>query len=294
MKGQVSFFELTTDESFARPDEPDYPNVPEIPLLERRHGKGNDWPVRDGTSFSSYQTALRVLPLVSSDELRQDDVNDNEAEDIDGVVNADFDIRDRDRLIMAGLVTSRRDLYTKRNERMAFVGLEDDGGVWEVVVFPKTYESYHHLLDDHGVLIVAGTVDLREEEPKLLAEVISPLTSDMRELPEEFNKAGFTERHSRGKGRGNSRSNDGNGNQRQQDRRERPLHHRSDARVNEPSEMREDVDANGFAPKQIVFRLSRRSSSAELSAFRSAVQYFSGDVPVRIFEEDSGSLSRGR
>ena len=27
--------------------------------------------------------------------------------------------------------------------------------------------SYHHLLDDHGVLIVAGTVDLREEEPKL-------------------------------------------------------------------------------------------------------------------------------
>lgn len=292
MKGQVSFFELTTDESFARPDEPDYPNVPEIPLLERlAMEKEMTGLYVTGHPLSSYQTALRVLPLVSSDELRQDDVNDNEAEDIDGGRERGLlDIRDRDRLIMAGLVTSRRDLYTKRNERMAFVGLEDDGGVWEVVVFPKTYESYHHLLDDHGVLIVAGTVDLREEEPKLLAEVISPLTSDMRELPEEFNKAGFTERHSRGKGRGNSRSNDRNGNAHLQNRRERPLHHRSDARVNEPSEMREDVDANGFAPKQIVFRLSRRSSSAELSAFRSAVQYFSGDVPVRIFEEDSGSL----
>jgi hypothetical protein len=54
--------------------------------------------------------------------------------------------------------------------------------------------------------------------------------------------------------------------------------------------MRANADANGFAPKQIVFRLRRRSNLAELSSFRSAVQYFSGDVPVRIFEEDSGSL----
>ena len=292
MEGQMSFFEFTTDESFSRLDEPDYPNVPEFPLLERlAMEKEMTGLYVTGHPLSSYQTALRALPLVSSDELRKDDFDDSEIEDIDrsrerGLLG----IRDRDRLIMAGLVTSRRDLFTKRNDRMAFIGLEDDGGVWELVVFPKTYESYHHLLDDHGVLIVAGTVDLREEEPKLLAEVIAPLTSDMRELPEEFKKAGFTERHSRGKGRGNSRSNDGNGNQRQQDRRDHRTNLRSDAHVNEPSEMRANADANGFAPKQIVFRLRRRSNSAELSSFRSAVQYFSGDVPVRIFEEDSGSL----
>lgn len=292
MEGQLSFFELATDESFSRPDEPDYPNVPDFSLLERlTMEKEMTGLYVTGHPLSSYQAALRALPLVTSDELRQEDIGDSEPDDVNGGHERGLlDIRDRDQLIMAGLVASRRDLFTKKNERMAFIGLEDEGGAWEVVVFPKTFESYHHLLDDHSVLVIAGTVDLRDEEPKLLAEVVAPLTRDMRELPDEFKKAGYTERHSRGKGRGRSRSSNGNGNVRRQERREHRPDQRSDTGVHVPIDRHPVTEREAFKPKQIVFRVSGGSDSAELSAFRSAVQYFYGDIPVRIFEESSGSL----
>lgn len=291
MEGQMSFFELATDKSFARPDEPEYPNVPDFPLLEKlAMEKEMTGLYVTGHPLGSYQAALEALPLVTSDELRQDDVDDESHVFEEGSERPAVNIRAGDCLIMAGLVASRRDHFTKnKNERMAFVVLEDEGGQWEVVVFPKVFEKYHHLLDDRSVLVIAGTVDMRDEEPKLLAEMIAPLTSDMRELPEEFKKAGYVERHSRGKGRGYGRSNNRNGYSRQQERRERRPNRRSDTGAGTRSDHRGLTDPYEFKPKQIVFRVSGESGD-ELLALRSAVQYFSGEIPIRIFEEKSASL----
>jgi len=290
MKGQISFFELATDVSFSRPDEPDYPNVPDFPLLERlAMEKEMTGLYVTGHPLSSYQAALDALPLVFSDELKQDDIDDEDelGDVVEGRERSLLTVHDRDRVIMAGLVASYRDLFTKKNDRMAVIGLEDEGGMWEVVVFPKAYEKYHHLLDEHGVLIVAGTVDLRDEEPKLLAEVIAPLTGDMRALPSEFKNAGYTERHSKGKGRGYSRSNDKNSRSRQFEGRERRQNRLPNAGT--LSDSRNATSAHDFKPKQVVFRV-RQESCEELHALRSAVQYFSGSTPIRIFEEESGSL----
>jgi|GEM_PF-6900364 len=291
MEGQMSFFELATDKSFARPDEPEYPNVPDFPLLEKlAMEKEMTGLYVTGHPLGSYQAALEALPLVTSDELRQDDVDDESHVFEEGSERPAVNIRAGDCLIMAGLVASRRDHFTKnKNERMAFVVLEDEGGQWEVVVFPKVFEKYHHLLDDRSVLVISGTVDMRDEEPKLLAEMIAPLTSDMRELPEEFKKAGYVERHSRGKGRGYGRSNNRNGYSRQQERRERRPNRRSDTGAGTRSDHRGLTDPYEFKPKQIVFRVSGESGD-ELLALRSAVQYFSGEIPIRIFEEKSASL----
>ncbi len=291
MEGQISFFELATDEAFARPDEPEYPNVPDFPLLEKlAMEKEMTGLYVTGHPLGSYQAALETLPLITSNELRQDDIDDESHDFEEGRERLAVNIRAGDRLIMAGLVASRRDHFTKnKNERMAFVALEDEGGLWEVVVFPKVYEKYHHLLDDRSVLVIAGTADMRDEEPKLLAEIIAPLTSDMRELPEEFKKAGYVERHVRGKERGNGRSNNRNGYSRQQERREHRPSHRSDPGVSTPPDNRKMTDTYEFKPKQIVFRV-KGESREELLALRSAVQYFSGEIPLRIFEEHSGSL----
>ena len=76
MEGQMSFFELATDKSFARPDEPEYPNVPDFPCLRSSPWKKEMTGLYVTDTLGSYQAALEALPLVTSDELRQDDVDD--------------------------------------------------------------------------------------------------------------------------------------------------------------------------------------------------------------------------
>ena len=101
---------------------------------------------------------------------------------------------------MAGLVVARRDLFTKNNDRRSFSTVEDESGSWEVILFPKTYALFRELLDQHSALLLAGTLDLREEEPKLLADMIAPLEADLRDLPAPFKEA--AKKRPRGNGRG--------------------------------------------------------------------------------------------
>lgn len=69
-----------------------------------------------------------------------------------------------------GLVTFVKTIVTKKGEPMAFVGLDDRDGSTEVIVFPRTFAEYGHLLSEDAILLVSAKVSAREdEEPKLLA-----------------------------------------------------------------------------------------------------------------------------
>jgi DNA polymerase-3 subunit alpha len=73
-----------------------------------------------------------------------------------------------------------KQVFTKKdNSPMAFVTLEDETAMLDVVVFPKTYELVKDMLvEDVGVLIT-GKVDFREEKINLMANEISRI----EELP---------------------------------------------------------------------------------------------------------------
>jgi DNA polymerase III subunit alpha len=77
--------------------------------------------------------------------------------------------REGEILTVGGIVTSLKRRYTKRGDLMATLVLEDLGGALEVMVFPKTMTAYGHVLADDAIITVKGRLDLRDDEPKLIA-----------------------------------------------------------------------------------------------------------------------------
>lgn len=75
---------------------------------------------------------------------------------------------------VCGLVTEIRIAVTKKTgQEMAFVKLKDSTGVIDLVVFPKIFQAAKELLVDGKVLLVAGRLDSKSEEPALLVSEIT-------------------------------------------------------------------------------------------------------------------------
>jgi DNA polymerase-3 subunit alpha len=72
-----------------------------------------------------------------------------------------------------GVVTSLSRKWTRKGDQMAVFTLEDLQGGVEVMVFPKTMQTYGHLLDDDRIVCVKGRVDKRDDLPKLMATEIT-------------------------------------------------------------------------------------------------------------------------
>ena len=84
---------------------------------------------------------------------------------------------------IGGMITEITPKYTKNNQTMAFVTLEDLVGTVEVIVFPKTYERVKELLVKDQKVFIYGRVQAEEEKTaKLIAERIR----SFKELPKEL------------------------------------------------------------------------------------------------------------
>jgi DNA polymerase III subunit alpha len=69
-----------------------------------------------------------------------------------------------------GIITSVKEIITKKGEPMAFVGLEDLTGATEVIVFPRIYKDAKNLIVPDQIVLVSAKVSARDgEEKKLLA-----------------------------------------------------------------------------------------------------------------------------
>lgn len=87
------------------------------------------------------------------------------------------DIYDGMEVVLAGIISTKKTLVTKKNTMMAFVQLEDLYGTVEVIVFPNIYERSRDLIREDGLIVVRGTVNFKEDEaPKVLANKVSGLT----------------------------------------------------------------------------------------------------------------------
>ncbi|MFQ5876143.1 MAG: DNA polymerase III subunit alpha [Acidobacteriota bacterium] len=76
---------------------------------------------------------------------------------------------------LAGVVASLRRRRTRRGEAMAVFQLEDLDGTVEVVVFPEVYGRHRGLLEEDAALLVSGTVEVGEDQGRLIADSILPL-----------------------------------------------------------------------------------------------------------------------
>jgi DNA polymerase-3 subunit alpha len=83
---------------------------------------------------------------------------------------------------LGGRIASIRPIVTKKGQRMAAVQLEDLQGTVEVVVFPKTFGLTAEMWRDDAVVLVTGTVKLREEEPQLVCDRVEELVVTEEEI----------------------------------------------------------------------------------------------------------------
>jgi DNA polymerase III subunit alpha len=85
------------------------------------------------------------------------------------------ELREGELRVVGGVVTALSRRYTKRGDLMATFVLEDLGAALEVTVFPKTMSSYGHVLEEDAIVCVKGRLDLRDDDPKIIAmEVTQP------------------------------------------------------------------------------------------------------------------------
>jgi DNA polymerase-3 subunit alpha len=82
--------------------------------------------------------------------------------------------RDGDVVTIGGIVSSVKQLTTKKGDPMVFLGLDDLTGEVEVVVFNSVYAAARELCVADGVLVVKGRVDHKQEgETKIIALEVS-------------------------------------------------------------------------------------------------------------------------
>jgi DNA polymerase-3 subunit alpha len=86
------------------------------------------------------------------------------------------------KVVLGGRVTEVRRITTKKGDLMAAVQLEDMRGSIEVVVFPKAYQVHGTHLHEDAILLVTGTVKLRDEEPQLVCESVEEFIPTDEEL----------------------------------------------------------------------------------------------------------------
>jgi len=88
---------------------------------------------------------------------------------VECVINELRDMRDGECKWVGGVVTALQRKFTKRGDLMAVFTLEDLDAAVEVMVFPRTMLEYGPMLTDDAIVCVKGRLDLREDEPKIIA-----------------------------------------------------------------------------------------------------------------------------
>ncbi|WP_306483843.1 DNA polymerase III subunit alpha [Anaerococcus sp.] len=69
---------------------------------------------------------------------------------------------------MAGVITNKSEIMTKKRQLMCFATLEDMQGAMEIVIFPETYRKYRNVIDEDSAVIVKGNLQVDERDIKLL------------------------------------------------------------------------------------------------------------------------------
>ncbi|SHF25321.1 DNA polymerase III catalytic subunit, DnaE type [Thermoanaerobacter uzonensis DSM 18761] len=86
-------------------------------------------------------------------------------------------LQDNQEVVIAGVIATKKIKFTKSNNMMAFVTIEDLYGTVEVIVFPTVYEKYSSIIKEDSPVVIRGKVSLKEEEePKILCDEIKPLS----------------------------------------------------------------------------------------------------------------------
>lgn len=96
-------------------------------------------------------------------------------------------VKDGELAVVGGMIVDKTIKYTRNNQTMAFLTLEDLVGNLEVIIFPKIYEKCSSILNvDEKVFIKGRVVTEEEKNGKLICEKIYSFDDTPKELWLQF------------------------------------------------------------------------------------------------------------
>jgi len=169
IEGQLSLFEDFKD-SFTNIEV----KFPEINEFEKKYLLAMEKEMTglylSGHPLDEYEQTLNLQTNTKISEILVDEALE------EGLAVEGSQVRDGDKVVIGGIITEVVKKITKSNAMMAFFKLEDLYGTVEVIVFPKMFEKYKSFLQVDGLVLLKGTVSIREDEqPKVLCDVVEPL-----------------------------------------------------------------------------------------------------------------------
>ena len=274
--GQISIFQRPGMEEQQPDDEPVYPDVSEfdVDMLLAMEKEMLGLYIT-GHPLDAYREDLSAYQTVTA----QDMVTFDEPPEGSEAPVMRPELPDQTAVIVGGQVIRRRNQYTKRNDLMAFLEMEDLTGSFELIVFPAVYEKYVDLLGEGKAILVRGRLSVREDEAiKVIAEELF----DLANLP----KAARVELASFGRGRtaagyspaSNSAAQDSSVVQ------DSPA---------DSSAVWAKMPDPGEAPSTqntLVVRWRGETSEEALKPLKSALAYFPGSSRVRVYLEQESRL----
>ena len=87
-------------------------------------------------------------------------------------------LEERTTVVVAGLISAIKKIFTKKNEPMIFAQLEDITGNTECIVFPKLYQSSHPIWQQEGMVIINGIISKKDGVAKILVDSVAELTQN--------------------------------------------------------------------------------------------------------------------
>ncbi|NLG96241.1 MAG: DNA polymerase III subunit alpha [Chloroflexi bacterium] len=102
--------------------------------------------------------------------------------------------RDKEKVVVAGMVTRFRNHQTKSGKAMGFVTLEDIRGPIELVLFPRVWDKFSTLVGIDRVLLAEGKVDAAGGDPKILVDLLKEVNLDeaaAEDVPSAYTPGAF-------------------------------------------------------------------------------------------------------
>ncbi|MBO7302714.1 MAG: DNA polymerase III subunit alpha, partial [Clostridia bacterium] len=182
LAGQLDMFSILTADPAIKPSFK-YPDLPERPAKEKlKMEKEVAGMYFSGNLLDSYSEHISTLSPQKISEI---------------VGNSE--LNDRQYVKLAGMITSVTVKTTKRNDRMAFITLEDKYGEIECIFFASSFEKFSASIAEDNAIYLEGNISLREDEaPKLIVNKATLLNENgtqkqrvikiKKELPKSFTK----------------------------------------------------------------------------------------------------------
>ncbi len=162
VEGQINLFGDNEDAFLESITPKDLPELSPKELL--KYEKESIGYYVSGHPLNEYAEEIADISTISFADLIDD-------EEIAGLLTDGMPVR------VCVLASGIKTKITKNNKMMAFITAEDLTGQAEIIVFPTVFDRARKYLVEDAPLIISGKLSFREdEEPKILCDMVEPLT----------------------------------------------------------------------------------------------------------------------